>query len=126
MKGLGEVTNSPSTHRAKEKGNKRDESSYSGFRGLVASLRALGVSSLGSSLSVLVVSSFIAGLAQAGILVTLGELAVAGAQGTKRLHLHGYSLSIREAVVLCAVLLVLFGVRAWRLRWQAVGWRVEQ
>ena len=50
-----------------------------------------------------------AGLAQAGILVILSEFAVAGAQSTKLLHLHGYSFSIREAVVLCAVLLLLFG-----------------
>ncbi len=97
-----------SSSRDPVKEKQRDERNDGSIRGIVVSLRTLGVSSLLPSLILLVVSSFIAGAAQSGILVILSEFAVASAQGKKSLDLHGYSLSIGGAVVACVILLVIF------------------
>ena len=90
------------------KGSRRNERSGGSIRGIISSLRILGVPSLAPSLFLLVGSSFIAGIAQSEILVILSEFAVSSAQGKKSLHLHGSSLSLGEAVVLCVVLVAVF------------------
>ncbi len=96
--------------RSRDPGKKkwRDERNDGSIRGIIVSLRILGVSSLVPSLFLLVSSSFIAGIAQSGILVILSELAVASAQRKKSLHVHGYSASFGEAIAICAILLLLF------------------
>jgi ATP-binding cassette, subfamily B, bacterial len=97
---------SPSRGPAKEKWMEgRNDGS---IQAIVVSLRAIGVSSLLPSLILLVASSFIAGITQSGILVVLSEFAVASAQGKKGLDLHGHSLSIGGAIVVCALLLLIF------------------
>jgi ATP-binding cassette subfamily B protein len=75
---------------------------------LVRALRSLGVSSLVGRVLGLSVLSFIAGLSQAGLLVVLSQLALSSARSSGKLSLKGVSLSVDQAVLASAVLLVLF------------------
>ena len=76
--------------------------------GMLATLKALGVSSLNRQLGWLATCSFLAGLAQASLLVLVSELAVSSAQGKKHLKVHGYSFSIAEIILISAVLLAIY------------------
>lgn len=68
----------------------------------------MGCSSLGWQLSWIAIYSFFSGLAQAGILVIVGEFAVNSAQGKNHFALFGHSISTLDAVGLCLVLLVVY------------------
>jgi len=76
--------------------------------GMLATLKILGVSSLNWQLGWLATCSLFSGLAQASLLVIVSEFAVNSAQGKNHLEVHGYSLSISDAMLLSAILLVIF------------------
>ncbi|MFZ2058428.1 MAG: ABC transporter ATP-binding protein [Acidimicrobiales bacterium] len=75
---------------------------------MLATLKMLGVSSLHRQLAWLATCSFLSGLAQASLLVLISEFAVNSAQGKNHLQLRAYSLSISDAMVLSAILLVIY------------------
>jgi ATP-binding cassette subfamily B protein len=91
-------------HRKVVKERKKQRSIF----GILAMLRALGLSSLNGRLIWLASCSFVSGLSQAGLLVIVSELAVSSAQGDKHLKLHGLSLSLHNSILLCVALLILF------------------
>jgi ATP-binding cassette, subfamily B, bacterial len=80
----------------------------SSIAGILETLKILGVTSLNRQLGWLAACSFFSGLAQASLLVLVSEFAVKSAQGSDHLELHGHLLSIPDAIVLAAILLVLF------------------
>ena len=86
-----------------------DEQAATGsIAGILATLKAMGCSSLGRQLSLIATCSFFSGLAQAGILVIVGEFAVNSAQGKNHFELYGHSISTLDAVVVCLVLLMVY------------------
>jgi len=96
-------------------GFRQGEDSYSdgqtstgSIAGILITLKAMGCSSLGRQLSWIAICSFFSGLAQAGILVIVGEFAVNSAQGKKHFVLLGDSISTLHAVALCLGLLILY------------------
>jgi ATP-binding cassette subfamily B protein len=76
--------------------------------GMLATLRILGVKSLNRQLAWLATCSFFSGLAQASLLVVVSEFAVNSAQGNNHLEVHGYSFSVPDALLLSAILLVIY------------------
>ena len=72
---------------------------------MLATLKMLGVRSLHRQLAWLATCSFFSGLAQASLLVLVSEFAVNSAKGKNHLQVHGYSLSISDAVFLSATTL---------------------
>jgi ABC-type multidrug transport system fused ATPase/permease subunit len=74
----------------------------------MGTLKLLGVRSLRRRLISLSTFTFISGLAQAGLLVILSELALISAQRRKQLEVKGHSMSIEEALLVCLVLLIIF------------------
>lgn len=92
--------------RNRSKGKK--DNTRGGITNLLTMLKFLGVSSLYRRLIWLSVWSVVAGLAQAGLLIILSELAVSSAQGHKRLELVGHSSSVELALLLSTSLLILF------------------
>ncbi len=89
-------------HRANNPKRKRS------IFGIFAMLKRLGLTSLNRRLAWLASCSFVSGLSQAALLVVVSELAVNSAQGGHRLDLHGVSLSLRDSLLICVLLLVLF------------------
>ena len=75
---------------------------------MLATLKLLGVSSLNQRLLWLATCSFFSGLAQATILVVVGEFAVNTAQGRTHVDIHGHSFSAPEAMLASAILLVIY------------------
>jgi ATP-binding cassette subfamily B protein len=71
-------------------------------------LTVLGLSSPNRRLIWLASSSFVSGMAQAGLLVIVSELAVSSVQGRNHLTLHGLSLSLHDSILVCVALLFLF------------------
>jgi ABC-type multidrug transport system fused ATPase/permease subunit len=78
-----------------------------GIRGILQSLRLLGLASLNRRLLVLASLSLTAGLSQAGLLVLLSELAIGSVQRRKSLTIHGVSVSLHGSIWLCVALLVI-------------------
>lgn len=78
-----------------------------GIRGILRSLKLLGLASLNRRLLVLASLSLTAGLSQAGILVLLSEVAVSSVQRRKSLNIHGVSVSLHGSILLCVALLVI-------------------
>lgn len=74
-----------------------DAMTTSSIAGVLSTLRQLGVASLNRQLLWLGMCSFLSGLAQASILVVVGEFAVNTAQGRIRLGIHGHSLGVPDA-----------------------------
>ncbi len=99
--GLGHF---PGRHRTKPE----KPTTTSNIAGILATLRALGVSALNRQLGWLATCSFLSGLAQASLLVVVSEFAVNSAQGKNHLEVHGYSFSIPDAIFLSAILLVIY------------------
>jgi ATP-binding cassette subfamily B protein len=91
-------------HRRTVKERRKQRSIF----GILAMLRVLGLTSLNGRLIWLGSCSFVSGLSQAGLLVIVSELAVRSAQGGKHLELHGLSLSLRDSILICVALLILF------------------
>ncbi|MGA3355039.1 MAG: ABC transporter ATP-binding protein [Acidimicrobiales bacterium] len=77
---------------------------------MLASLKVLGVRSLHRRLAWLAACSFFSGLAQASLLVIISEFAVNSAKGKNHLEVHGYSLSIPDAVFFSATLLIIYSL----------------
>jgi ATP-binding cassette subfamily B protein len=75
---------------------------------ILASLRSLGLQSLNRRLIWIASCSLIGGLSQAALLVIISELAASRAQGNENLKLHGLSISLRDAILICIGLLILF------------------
>jgi uncharacterized membrane protein YobD (UPF0266 family) len=75
---------------------------------MLATLTLLGVRSLHRQLAWLATCSFFSGLAQASLLVIISEFAVNSAKGKTHLEVHGYSLSISDALFLSATLLIIY------------------
>jgi ATP-binding cassette subfamily B protein len=75
---------------------------------LLRSLQSLGVSGLPRSLVALSTWSFVAGLAQAGLLIVLSQLAVSGVQHSGHLTIKGHSFSTDVALVAGLGLLAVF------------------
>lgn len=71
-------------------------------------IRFLGDPSLVKRLILLSCWSFIAGLAQAGLLIFLSELAINGAKGGGHIKLEGHSFSTETAFLAALALLVIF------------------
>ena len=94
----------PGRHRARP----RERIATGSVAGMLATLRLLGVKSLNRQLAWLATCSFFSGLAQASLLVVVSEFAVNSAQGKNHLKVHGYSFSIRDAIFLSAILLVIY------------------
>ena len=94
----------PGRHRTK----REKRTATSNIAGILATLKALGVSSLNRQLGWLATCSFLSGLAQASLLVVVSEFAVNSAQGKNHLEVHGYSFSIPDAIFLSAMLLVIY------------------
>jgi ATP-binding cassette subfamily B protein len=84
--------------------------SRGGVSGVLGTLRRLGVSSLNSQLSFVATFSLISGLSQAGILIIISEFAVNSARGKDHLVIHGRTLSISDAILLCVILLVIYSI----------------
>jgi ATP-binding cassette subfamily B protein len=94
----------PSRHREKPE----QRITTSSIAGILATLKGLGIPSLNRQLVWLASCSFIAGLAQAILLVIVSEFAVNSAQGKNHLEVHGHSISIPDTMFLAAILLVIF------------------
>lgn len=71
-------------------------------------LRLLGVRGLGVQMSVFSVLSFAGGLALAGFLLVMGELAVKVSEGSQVIRVHGRIVGTTEALVISAGFLVIF------------------
>jgi ATP-binding cassette subfamily B protein len=99
-----DVPNRRETRRAHVK-RKTDKG---GIIEMMRTLKLLGVSSLRGRLAWLSTWSFLAGIAQAAILVVLSQLAVSSVQRTGHLSIKGYSLSVDRALILSFALLVIF------------------
>jgi len=80
----------------------------SSIAGVLSALKKLGATSLKRQLIWIAVCSFFSGLAQASLLVIIGEFAVNSARGKTHLRIHGYSLSIFGTVVVSVILLLIF------------------
>ncbi|MHB1511145.1 MAG: ABC transporter ATP-binding protein [Acidimicrobiales bacterium] len=76
--------------------------------GILRTLKVLGVSSLYRRLTWLATCAFVAGLAQASLLVLVSEFAVNSAQGKSHLEAGGYSISLLDAVLMCVLLLAIY------------------
>ena len=79
-----------------------------GLRQSLASLRGLGVTSLGPRLAVLAFWSFVSGISQAGVLVILSDVAVNNAQGKSRFNILSLSISSSEALLIALGLVLVF------------------
>jgi ABC-type multidrug transport system fused ATPase/permease subunit len=77
---------------------------------MLATLRILGVKSLTRQFAWLATCSFLSGLAQASLLVIVSEFAVNSTKGKSHLEVHGYSFSLRDAIFLCAILLIIYSL----------------
>jgi ABC-type multidrug transport system fused ATPase/permease subunit len=77
---------------------------------MLATLKVLGVRSLHRQLAWLATCSFLSGLTQASLLVIISEFAVNAAKGKNHLDVHGYSVSITDAIFLSATLLILYSL----------------
>jgi ABC-type multidrug transport system fused ATPase/permease subunit len=77
---------------------------------MLATLKVLGVRSLLRQLAWLATCSFFSGLAQAGLLVIVSEFAVNSAKGKNHLEVHGYSLSIPDAIFVSVTLLIIYAL----------------
>ncbi len=79
-------------------------------RPLLPVLRALGLHSLLSRGLLFVVLSFTSGLCQAGLLVSISEIAVATVQGKKSVHVLGHSFTPGTGIALSFGLIAVFFV----------------
>ena len=86
------------------------QSNDHGVLGILKSLRSLGPVSLNRRLILIASCSFVSGLSQAMLLVLISELAISHVQGSNHLKVHGFSLSVTDAILACFALLVLFCV----------------
>jgi ABC-type multidrug transport system fused ATPase/permease subunit len=98
----------PDFSLSRRRGHFEDRTSTNSIAGVFVTLKTLGASSLGRQMSWIGVSSFISGLAQAGLLVLISEFAIKSAQGKTHLDVHGHSISILDAIIFSVILLVLY------------------
>lgn len=98
--------------RPRSLGYRRPKLEKPGTNGSIAGtlrmLRTLGVSSLNRQLTSLATCSFVAGFAEACLLVIVSEFAVSSAQGKRRLRVHGLTFSITDIVLISAALLAIY------------------
>jgi ABC-type multidrug transport system fused ATPase/permease subunit len=100
----------PEFHLGRRRTRSQERTTTSSIAGILKTLKAMGCSSLGRQLSLIATCSFFSGLAQASILVIVGEFAANSTQGTNHLEVHGHSMSIRDAIALSIILLLIFSV----------------
>ena len=79
-----------------------------GLIGLLISMRALGIESIGRRLTWLSSYSFVAGLSQAGILIILSDVAINSAQGRSHVKVFSHTFSIDQALLVTLVLVVAY------------------
>jgi len=75
---------------------------------ILSALKSLGLPSLNRRLIWVASCSLVSGLSQAALLVIISELAVSRVQGSKNFKFHGLSISLRDSLLACVALLVLY------------------
>ena len=94
----------------REQVRRRDARHGGGVRELAASLNAVGVTGFGRRIVWFALLALLAGLAQAGLLVIVTELAVDATQGHAKLQFHGHALGLWTAIEAGFLLLAVYFV----------------
>jgi ATP-binding cassette subfamily B protein len=104
------VSKNKARHRVSAPNKKQGAQKDYGARTLLKALRSLGIESLGRRLGWLALWSFVSGLAQAGVLILLSDVAVNSAQGRNHFKILSRNVSSGDALLLALGCVVVFAI----------------
>jgi ABC-type multidrug transport system fused ATPase/permease subunit len=104
------VTKNKARHRIRGSDKKQGTQKDYGARTLLKALSSLGIDSLGKRLTWLALWSFGSGLAQAGVLILLSDVAVNSAQGRNHFKIFSRTVSTGDALLLALAFIAVFAI----------------